>query len=204
MVAFNTEVKKVWNKRWEVSVKKEQLTFLGKLMFKAKINALQRVLRQIQVSNMIEVGCGLGHTLSVFQESGINSVGIDISEYAIEVCKNKGLNAKVQALQDVREKYDLVSSDGLLEHFLNFELYVSHMTKLSKKYILLIQPNHESFLGKTIVYFATLIRGKKNVYEYNYLINDFINIFDKYEFKPIKNESVFFDIFRLLLFQKIH
>lgn len=192
----------IWNKRWEGSERKERLTFLGKMMFDTKKKALRKVLNQIKINNMIEVGAGLGYTLSVFQEAGINAVGIDISEHAIAVCKRKGLNVSLKPLEEVSETYDLVSSDGLLEHFLNFELYARHLMNISSKYVLLIQPNHNSFPGKTIFYLSQLIKGRENVHEYNYLIDDFINIFDKYGFELLRNEPIFGDVFRLLLFQK--
>ena len=46
-----------------------------------------------------------------------------------------------------------------------------HFCRISNKYVALIQPNHESFIGKTAVYFAELLRGHENIYEYNYRIS---------------------------------
>jgi 2-polyprenyl-3-methyl-5-hydroxy-6-metoxy-1,4-benzoquinol methylase len=171
-------------------------------MFKTKKKAIEKILSQIIIKKMIEIGCGLGHTLSVFKSSGIDNIGIDISQNAISVCKKKGLNVKLQSLEDVNETYDLVSSDGLLEHLLNFEPVVQQLTKISSCFILLIQPNHNSFWGKTVVYISSLLKGEKNVYEYNYRIEDFINTFKKYNFHVIKSIPVFSDVFRLLLFKK--
>ena len=45
------------------------------------------------------------------------------------------------------------------------------------KYIVLIQPNHESFVGKTTVFLAELFRGHENIFEYNYRISDFVESF---------------------------
>lgn len=193
----------IWDRRWEGSIRKDRLTFLGKMMFKAKKKAIQKILCQIKINNMLEVGCGLGYTLSAFQDAGTNATGIDISEHAIAVCKKKGLNVSLKDLQDVSETYELISSDGLLEHLLNFEPHVKHMTHISSKYVLLIQPNHASFPGKTFFYLSELIMARRNVYEYNYLIDDFINIFSKYGFKLLRNEPIFSDVFRLLLFEKV-
>ncbi len=128
---------------------------------------------------------------------------VDVSSHAVSVCTNKGLNVTQRKLEDVTEKHDLVSSDGMLEHFLNFEPYALQLMNISNNYVLLIQPNHDSFFGKTIAYLAELIRGRENVFEYNYRIKDFIAVFRNNGFEIIKNRPVFADVFRLLLFKKI-
>ncbi len=42
-----------------------------------------------------------------------------------------------------------------------------------------IQPNHDSFWGKTLAYLAELLRGRENVFEYNYRIKDFVTSTNK-------------------------
>lgn len=192
-----------WDKRWKGSEEKERLTFIGRIMFMAKEKTLTNIIKDIHVENAIEVGCGLGYTMEVYKKSGLNCVGIDVSSHAVSVCRNKGLNVTIRKLEDISEKYDLVSSDGMLEHFLNFEPYARQLMNISTNYVLLIQPNHDSFSGKTLAYLSELIRGKENVFEYNYRIKDFIAVFHKNGFEIIKNNPVFFDVFRLLLFKKL-
>jgi len=102
----------------------------------------------------------------------------------------------------VSEQYDLVSSDGMLEHFLNFEPYARHLMRISRRYVLLIQPNHDSFRGKTAAYLAELLRRDENIFEYNYRIKDFISVFSQHGFKVIGNYPIFSDVFKLLLFEK--
>ena len=65
-----------------------------------------------------------------------------------------------------------------------------------------IQPNHDSFWGKTLAYLAELLRGRENVFEYNYRIKDFISVFENNGFKITENYPIFCDVFRLLLFKK--
>jgi len=191
-----------WDKRWEGSEVEERLTFIGKMMFKAKEKVLTTTIKDIIIANVIEVGCGLGHTMEVYKSNGLNCVGIDVSSHAVSVCRNKGLNVSQLKLEDITEKYDLVSSDGMLEHFLNFEPYAQQLMNISKEYVLLIQPNHDSFWGKTLVYLAELLRGRENVFEYNYRIKDFITVFQNNGFKISGNYPIFCDVFRLLLFKK--
>ena len=191
-----------WDKRWEGSEEEERLTFIGKIMFKAKEKVLATAIKDITNANVIEVGCGLGHTMEVYKKNGLNCVGIDVSSHAISVCRNKGLNVTQRKLEDITEKYDLVSSDGMLEHFLNFEPYAQQLMNISKDYVLLIQPNHDSFWGKTLAYLAELLRGRENVFEYNYRIKDFITVFQNNGFMITGNYPIFCDVFRLLLFKK--
>jgi 2-polyprenyl-3-methyl-5-hydroxy-6-metoxy-1,4-benzoquinol methylase len=202
---MNTDSKtlyETWDKRWEGSEEEERLTFIGKIMFKAKEKVLATAINDITNANVIEIGCGLGHTMEVYKKNGLNCVGIDVSSHAISVCRNKGLNVTQRKLEDITEKYDLVSSDGMLEHFLNFEPYAQLLMNISKDYVLLIQPNHDSFWGKTLAYLAELLRDRENVFEYNYRIKDFITVFQNNGFMITGNYPIFCDVFRLLLFKK--
>ena len=81
-----------WDKRWEGSEEEERLTFIGRMMFKAKEKALITVIKDIHIENVIEVGCGLGHTMEVYKENGLDCVGIDVSSHAVSVCRKQGLN----------------------------------------------------------------------------------------------------------------
>lgn len=193
---------KTWDKRWEGSEEEERLTFIGKMMFKTKEKVLTSAIKDIHIEKAIEVGCGLGHTMDVYKKNGVNCVGIDVSPHAVTVCRNKGLNVTQKRLEDISETYDLVSSDGMLEHFLNFEPYAQQLMTISNKYVLLIQPNHESFCGKTLAYLSELLRGGENIFEYNYRIKDFITVFQNNGFIIRKNNPIFYDVFRLLLFRK--
>ncbi len=192
----------IWDKRWEGSEEEERLTFIGKMMFKAKESVLTKAVKDLSIDTVIEVGCGLGHTMEVYQKNGLDCEGIDVSSHAVSVCRDKGLNVSQRKLEDISEKYDLVSSDGMLEHFLNFEPYALQLMNISKNYVLLIQPNHDSFWGKTLAYLSELIRGRENVFEYNYRIKDFITVFRNNGFEITKNYPIFCDVFRLLLFKK--
>ncbi len=209
-----------WDKRWEGSDISERLTFLGRMMFKAKEKAILKVLGTISFKTVIEVGCGLGYTMLVYKNAGYDCIGIDASKQAVEACRRKELNCRQITLSelsdnlekedvessiysnfDISKKYDLVSSDGMLEHFLNFEPYAVQMMNISRKYVLLIQPNHDSFAGKTLAYLSELIKKDENVFEYNYRVADFISIFKKHRFNIVNNQPIFGDVFRLLLFQ---
>ncbi|MBF0193640.1 MAG: class I SAM-dependent methyltransferase [Magnetococcales bacterium] len=192
----------IWERRWVGSDSEEKLTRLGLQMFKAKEKSLSKLLGTLDVKNVIEVGCGLGHIQMVYKKLGYSNFGIDVSPTAITVCRNKGLDVELCAVEEETRKFDLVSSDGMLEHFLNFEPMAQHMMRLSSRYVLIIQPNHGSFMGKTLPYLAELLRGDDIVMEYNYRIDDFIDIFKRNGFTIRQNIPVFMDVFRILLFER--
>ncbi len=192
----------VWDRQWADAGHQNRITVLGRLMFRSKIRILKRLVTDLSPRSIIEVGCGLGHTMSTYKHLDLNYIGIDVSPHAIAMCREKGLNAVQKKLEDVVESYDLVSSDGMLEHFLNFEHYAKHLMRISSRYVLLIQPNHGSFWGRTLVYLSELLKPDRNVYEYNYRIQDFISVFDMNGFLPVDNIPLFGDVFRILVFQK--
>lgn len=197
-----SDMKEIWDQRWNGVESKKDLTLLGRFMFKAKKESVRKILKSIQVGSVCEVGCGLGYILEVFKEAGLNYSGIDISSRAVSFCKRKNLNVILKDVRQMSEKYDLISSDGMLEHFLNFEPYALALMKISRRYVLLIQPNHGSFFGKTCVYFSELFGSKENIFEYNYRIKDFVDIFQENGFVLKRNDPVFCDCYRLLLFEK--
>lgn len=192
-----------WEKWWH---KKNNLTWIGKRMLRAKQKALGEVLPLIKPARIIDVGCGSGHLLVSFKKIGskigAEVIGIDVSKKAVEICQSQGLPVVHKKLEEVDEQYGLVFSDGMLEHFLNFEPYVKLMTKISSRYVLIFQTDHESFLGKTSVYLAELLRDYKELFEYNYRMRDFIAAFEKYGFKLILEKKIFGGVFKMLLFER--
>ena len=198
----NEKLYYVWDQQWANAGEQERITRLGRWMFRSKKKLLSDVIKNLTLQSIIEVGCGLGHTMSIYEDLKLNCIGIDMSPNAVEICRRKGLNAIQQNIEDVTQTYDLVSSDGMLEHFLNFEPYAKHFMRISNRFVLLIQPNHESFWGRTLVYLSGLMQPDKNVYEYNYRISDFISTFESNGFQIIRNLPIFLDVFRLLLFKK--
>jgi len=201
MMQTDDDLKDAWDNRWRGSEKSERISILARIMFRAKIKALDKALKGLEFKTVIDAGCGLGHILKYFCDAGYESIGIDISSPAVAVCQQKGLPAVVQRMEDVHHTYDLVSSDGLLEHFRNFEPHAKQLMRLSRRYVLLIQPNHASFLGKTLAYLSELF-CRDNVFEYNYRITDFTVVFSENGFSQKKNMAVFFDVFRILVFQR--
>lgn len=198
---MNESMLNTWEKRWDDDISESQITLLGKIMFKAKAKAIREMVIPFHPQEIFEVGTGMGYTLQVFTELNIKSHGIDASKNSVRACLKKGLKVECRKVEEETGKYELVASDGMLEHFLNFEPYAEHLMRISKRYVLLIQPDHDSFRGKTLAYFSELIRGDSNVFEYNYRIRDFIDIFKNHGFELKSRKGIFGKVFCLLLFE---
>jgi len=72
------------------------------------------------ISKILEVGCSIGYTLEAAKRRNLNHLGIDISNYAVEFCKSKGLNAELYSFDDLKkkgERFDLLYMQHVLEHF---------------------------------------------------------------------------------------
>lgn len=54
-------------------------------------NPVEQKLAKLVEGKVLDVGCGSGRCVKYFQEEGIEAVGIDISEYAIEASKRFGV-----------------------------------------------------------------------------------------------------------------
>ena len=72
------------------------------------------------LTDMLEVGCSVGNTLEAARQLGIGHLGTDISQFAIDYCSSRGLNARKTTMEQLLEegfKFDLVFMQHVLEHF---------------------------------------------------------------------------------------
>ncbi len=86
---------------------------------------------------VLDVGCGAGSHSLYLQEKGLTVNSIDISEGAIEVCKQRGLtNAYVKDILDESNTYDtillLMNGSGIFQEVSQVSKYLSHLKSLLK------------------------------------------------------------------------
>lgn len=178
-----------WEKIWK---SERELNFFGKKLRKEQFKSIKKILKNMDLSKhsrIIDIGCGEGLTLSFFKKYGFeNIIGIDVSKSSIDLCRKRGYNiGKDIFLMDgsntkfKNKEFDLVFSDGLLEHFKDFEPFIKEWCRISRKYVLITQPNHFSFWSRLV-----RVLSEPEVYEYTYTIKDFENVFNKYGFRLIK------------------
>ena len=198
----NKPLNDAWNCHWQNVTGQEKLTPLAKAMFRAKRSKLRHILSQIGPDDILEAGCGMGEIMETYAEMGFKVSGIDFSVNAVNICRKKGLDAHHASIERTTGTFDLVSSDGLLEHMIDFTPVAKHLMRLSRKYVLLIQPNYNSSSGQILACMANVFRNDKIIYEYNYRLEDFITVFQHNGFMIRCNIPVFLDVFRILLFEK--
>jgi SAM-dependent methyltransferase len=63
-------------------------------------------------SRILDFGCGLGQNIYYLP----NAVGYDISEFGVEFCRKKGINATTKLDDIENESFDVVFSSHVLEH----------------------------------------------------------------------------------------
>lgn len=195
-----------WDDEWK-NIKKPN--FFGKMLHREQKKVIKYILDFIKLSKnsrILDIGCGSGRTLKWFREFGLkNSIGIDSSKNSLELCEKRGfrINKDIFFMDGGKtnfrsESFDLIFADGLLEHFKDFSPLVKEMCRISKKYVLITQPNHFSLHGRIL----TFLNRHCKVHEYSYKPEDFINVFKRYNFGFVKKIDYNFDEQFALLFQK--
>ena len=209
-----------WEKSWSnidktVYSNKNMISKFGFYFQRKTIKSILGKIKLRKNSKILDIGCGSGKALIYFRDFGFtNSIGIDISSNALKNCMKKGLkiNKDVFLMDASKTKFknksfDLVFAEGLLEHYKNFKPLASEMARLSKKYILIAQPDHFTLTGKILNALVSRLE-KGHVKEYDYRMSDFVNSFKELGFKAKiitgthLNYLTFLDTSKILLFEK--
>jgi SAM-dependent methyltransferase len=101
-----------------------------------------------KIESLFEVGSSIGNTLQAAKNLNINHLGTDISDFAVNYCKENGLNAEKLTIEQVIKngnRFDLIFMQHVLEHFQNpFKtLSLCHQLLNKNGLILLLVPNSE-------------------------------------------------------------
>ncbi|KKS55121.1 MAG: Methyltransferase type 12 [Candidatus Magasanikbacteria bacterium GW2011_GWA2_42_32] len=98
-------------------------------------------------SSVLDVGCGDGAFLNFLKEQnrGLNLTGVDISEQALSVARERGfeaLQADVSSALPFKDKtFDYSVCSEVLEHIANSEDLLNEMRRISRKGVLVSVPN---------------------------------------------------------------
>lgn len=77
------------------------------------------VLNHTPPGPLLDIGCALGYTLQAAGRLGLEAIGVDISEYAVRLCRERGLRAEIGALDELPfadSAFQLVIMKHVLEH----------------------------------------------------------------------------------------
>lgn len=73
------------------------------------------IIEAIEPKGMVlDFGCSVGHLVEYFSSQGYDARGVDISDWAVEQAKEKGLN--VSKTLDISMEYDIVTALDVFEH----------------------------------------------------------------------------------------
>lgn len=125
----------------------------------------RRLVRKVGVGHgdsVLDIACGAGEWLLACKQRGANVSGIDLSERAIEVCRElipdgefRSGPAEKLPFEDAR--FDCVTCLGSLEHFVNQEEALREMRRVAKDgaRILILVPNADFLTRKTGLFAGT-------------------------------------------------
>ena len=121
----------------------------NKTYFKEHLDLLERYKNH---GNLLDIGCGNGHFLSIAQTAGFNVKGVELEENAIEIAKNKGLDVEPLLLTDERlnsQRFDIITMFGVLEHLFEptRDISIVHSMLNDEGLFMGITPNAQSLVG---------------------------------------------------------
>ena len=96
---------------------------------------------------VLEVGCGTGNLMMFLSQHGYDVTGVDISSYAVEVCRKRGLKAILSDAENLpfpQSSFDVVISQHLLEHLANPIRGIRESVRVSRGGCIHIVPGHWS------------------------------------------------------------
>ena len=95
---------------------------------------------------VLDIGCGIGDFLAF----RLSSVGVDINEFNVKLCKNRGLNAYIM-LENIlpfpSNKFDSILLDNVLEHIKDPKPLLSEIKRVMRRggYLLVGVPGIKGF-----------------------------------------------------------
>lgn len=122
-------------KRCDDSIGKDYFTGETAYIERAKTD-LDGIKNYIQRGSILDIGCGIGHFLSVAKADGWNVRGVEVSPFAGSVCKKKGLDVFIGNFNDVEyetDMFDVITASDVLEHIVDPNSFVEKVFRILKK-----------------------------------------------------------------------
>lgn len=87
---------------------------------------------------LLDIGCGAGYLLKNANDAGLQTFGLDISVEAIKIAQKTSPNSTLllgpgEDLPFLDDYFDFITCLGSLEHFINTDLALNEMVRVSKK-----------------------------------------------------------------------
>ena len=144
------------------------------------VNYLYKRLGMHSYNILLDVGCGRGEYLELFENKGLHTTGIDC-EKVIDNCKIIEVNVENEKIPCDNNYFDYIFSKSLIEHLYNPDNFMKECYRVLK-------PG-----GKLLVMTPYWEKQMKVFYEYynyvhTYTRNGIRDLLKIYEFKDIKSE----------------
>ncbi|MFC1722672.1 class I SAM-dependent methyltransferase [Nanoarchaeota archaeon] len=158
-----TQQKKFWER--ESLKKRRSWNHPAVIAFvKPKIKDVVRIIGRNKKLTLLDVGCGNGFFTKPFSRI-YNTKGVDFSERMVSL--NPVKNCEVQNATKLKEKnssFDIVFCSNLLHHLEKPTMAVKEMKRVSKKYVVLSEPNRNNPL---MFPFLALIKEERGALKQN-------------------------------------
>lgn len=185
--------------KWVIYHQSYKPTIIGRYFKKSYTMLFQKSFPSVSKNAIIlDVGCGSGYFMNLFRQEGyMRSIGIDLAYSGLLACQrdyNLIIGKDVYQMDALHtsfpsESFDVVFSEGILEHFsrVNFAKCIAEMCRVSRDYVVIIQPNFSSVVRCVAkVFWETFYDSGVGVREYPYLLREFEFLFSFYGFPLFK------------------
>ncbi|CAC9972648.1 class I SAM-dependent methyltransferase [Flavobacterium panici] len=130
------------NKR---SVFEKAYHFVKSIALKNKLNLINS--EQSQKGKILDIGAGTGDFLLTAKNDGWNVIGVEPSERAKNIAKQKGISFVEEISELKNNSFDVITMWHVLEHVPNLELQIQELKRLLKPTgtLIVAVPNFKSF-----------------------------------------------------------
>ena len=176
-------------KRWDEFWHRGEL-WLTLLRFTPTYRKIVRIFNQMTLARgakILDVGCGSGKLASFWSQNGHDIFGLDISDQALEFTRSQGvpvMKADVRRLPFNDGTFDLVYSDGLLEHFPDPEFILAELFRVSRNYVFTLVP-------RTTIFNKLLVAAFKIPKQYDRESHEWINLHRRFAPQSIEYSKAF-------------
>lgn len=122
--------------------------FVKSIALKNKLNLINS--QQPNKGSILDIGAGTGEFLSVARQDGWKTIGVEPSDKAKAIAKNKGVSFVEQTSELESHSFDVISMWHVLEHVPNLNQQIKELKRLLKPNgtLIIAVPNFKSFDAK--------------------------------------------------------
>ncbi|MNQ01386.1 bifunctional 3-demethylubiquinone-9 3-methyltransferase/ 2-octaprenyl-6-hydroxy phenol methylase [compost metagenome] len=122
--------------------------FVKNIALKNKLNLINSL--QPDKGRILDIGAGTGDFLSVAKHDGWQTVGVEPSDKAKAIAKNKGVSFVEQTAELESHSFDVITMWHVLEHVPNLDNQIKELKRLLKTNgtLIVAVPNFKSFDAK--------------------------------------------------------